>query len=544
MKAKRTSCLRWLLPVAVFLFMPVPAISQDHGSGGSGGGGCGDVFGDLIHILRNEHGQPILAQRWVELPAEVPGYGWGYCPIAVSGEDKQELKFLPYSCDIDPEDIHLVEPVDYFGRLNGGRTKERNNRMHFDEVISNIKMAHLIKTDAAGRLILGSDCTFVEETKKKEACPKGPCLEWATIDSPMEHMGQYTRNMKYGHLATDPYEIDTWAHGDPKSGTPFHVALGKEDWPKFHDSLRHLLPNNGEDPDACWDYGQAENFVDSDLDGVWFAGEPFSDMNDNCVRDEHEPFSDVNLNEVFDPAEEIVNDNGNCVLDEFKFMCAGAEDLGNKDFVSGAVSLAAAASKHGMITIDLIQYWNRITKIAKKTEHTVSPNKTLPALYRDCWDGVEDPADPPEEGEVIEPKYLPVGDCEIAEPDPLLTPNYELFPDMQERFVDFRGFDDYEREADSMVLLYNTSATEWGSTLSDPGSTTEISDSNTWEVAPGQGINLVRWMEAVNGENPATADIDGFRWATSDFLRTIEFIHNYEVPEVLECSYGTNLCAK
>ena len=505
---KRPSCFAWiLLTIAALSLMPLAAIGQvDHGShggsgGSGGGGGCGDVFGDLIHILRNEHGQPILAQRWVELPAEVPRYGWGYCPIAVSGPDKQELPFLPYSCDIDPGSIYLVEEVDYFGRLNGGRTKERNNRMHFDEVISNIKAAHLVNTDAAGRLMLGYDCTL------KNGKYKSPCLEWATIDSPMEHMGLYTRIMKYGHLATDPNEIDTWAHGDPKSGTPFHVALGPEDWPKFHNSLRHLLPNNGEDPDACWDYN-----------------------------------------------------------DEFKIECAGAEDLQNRDFVSGAVSLASAASKTGMITTDLIQYFGRIMKTAKKTEHTVAPNNTLPALYRDCWLSDEIPVDPPElaEGEVYEEDLTPYLDlefCLVEEADipPKVkpdvpdydycdfgTPNHCLFPDLQERFVDFSGFTDYEREADNMVLIINTSATAWELPLPSPTLTLESDASDTWEVTPGQGINLVTWMEAVNGEMPDSEDLPGidvFRWATSDFLRTIEFIHNYAVPEVLECSYGTTLCA-
>jgi len=552
---KRPSCFAWiLLTVAVLSLMPIAAISQEsHGSGG--GGGCGDVFGDLIHILRNEQGQPIFAQRWVELPAEVPGYGWGYCPIAVYTDDdgvQQEISFLPYSCDFNPEFADSIIEVDYFGRLNGGRTKERNNRMHFDEVISNIKAAHLVKTDAAGRLMLGYDCTYDE---KKEIY-KSPCLEWNTIDSPMEHMGLYSRIMKYGHIATDPYEIDTWAHGDPKSGTPFHVALGPEDWPKFHKSLQHLLPDGFEPdkfgPGECWDYDQAEEFEDSDGDGIWFAGEPFSDMNDNCVRDEHEPFTDLNFDEQFNPAEEIVNDNGNCVLDEFKFECAGAETLENRDFVSGAVSLASAASKTGMITVDLIQYFNRILKIAKKTEHTVSTTDTLPARYRDCWSG-EDPVligEGPweelayDEQCTVVDAYIPP---KVNNSDPEYnycdfgTPNHCLFPNVQERFVDFSGLDDYEREADKMVLLINTSATNWS--LPSSGLTMDASSSSTWEVAPDNGIDLVTWMEAVNGENYSTEGIVGFRWAASDYLRTIEFIHNNEVPEVLECSYGTTLCA-
>jgi len=547
----RPSFCTWIwLTIAVLSLMPLAAIGQeDHGGGGGGGGGCGDVFGDLIHILRNDQGQPILAQRWVELPAEVPGYGWGYCPIAVDANGA-ELPFVPYSCDIDPAYADDVQEVDYFGRLSGGRTKERNNRMHFDEVISNIKAAHMVKTDPAGRLMLGYDCTYDVD---KEVY-KAPCDEWATIDSPMEHMGLYSRIMKYGHLATDPYEIDTWAHGDPKAGTQFHVALGPEDFAKFHSSLQHLLPNR-EDLETCWDYDQAEGFVDSDGDEVWFAGEPFFDMDGDCERDDNEPFTDVIINGVFDPAEEFDDVNGNCVRDEFKFMCAGAEYLGNKDFVSGAISLSSAASKTGMITNDLIQYFNRILKIAKKTEATVSTRETLPALYRDCW---ETEADPVLEGEGPWATDLTYGNCVIVEADiPLKsiggvenpdfcedgTPNHCLYPDLEERFVDFSGLTDYEREGENVVVLINTAATNWDFPIVSTAPTIEASASYIWEVTPDTGLNLLTWVEAVNGEVYATHGIDGFRDAASDILRTIEFIHNYEVPEVLECSYATELCA-
>jgi hypothetical protein len=91
-----------------------PAVAQS---------GTGDVFGDLVHILRDPTtGQPILAQRWVELPGPVTGYGWGYCPVAVD-VNGAEIGFIPYTCD--PIDPTAVVDVDYFGRLNAGRTKER-----------------------------------------------------------------------------------------------------------------------------------------------------------------------------------------------------------------------------------------------------------------------------------------------------------------------------------------------------------------------------------------------------------------------------------
>lgn len=556
----RPTFLTWIwLAIAVLSLMPLAAIAQeDHGGGGGGGGGCGDVFGDLIHILRNDAGQPILAQRWIEMPAEIPGYGWGYCPIAVTGTgpDMRELGFEPYSCDIAAEDVDFVEEVNYFGRLNGGRTKERNNRMHLDEVISNIKASHMVKTDAAGRLMLGYDCT-VDEENDGIVTYKAPCGEWGTIDSPMEHMGLYARIMKYGHLATDPYEVDTWAHGDPKAGTQFHVALGPEDWPKFHNSLQHLLPNNGEDPEACWGDSE-ESYVESDGVEGWFAGEPFIDLNGDCIRDFNESFNDLDGDEEFDAAETIIGDNGNCVLDEFKFLCAAPEDLENRDFVSGAVSLAAAANKTGMITKDLIQYFNRILRVAKKTEHTLPPTKTLPALYRDCWSHDYDPDDPVEGEEIVEDLEYTACTIEEADIPPKNNPkipdydycdwgtvNHCLFPDLEERFVDFGAFDDYEREADNMILLINTSATTWEFPIVTVEPTIEASSSYIWEVTPDEGINLVTWMEAVNGPLPdGLENINAFRWAASDILRTIEYIHNYAVPDVLECLYNTGLCAE
>ena len=131
---KLTACLALVLAALV----AAPALAQDHGSGG--GVGCGDVFGDLIEIKRApDTGQPILQKRWVELPKEVPGYGWGYCKIALD-KNGSELPFAPLSCDIHPDYVDQIVPVDYFGRLNGGRTKEKNHRMHFNEVISTIML--------------------------------------------------------------------------------------------------------------------------------------------------------------------------------------------------------------------------------------------------------------------------------------------------------------------------------------------------------------------------------------------------------------------
>ncbi len=434
----------------VVLGVPVVAQGSGGGSGGHGGGsggdaggiGCGDVFGDLIHVLRDvETGQPILAKRWIELPRETQGYGWGYCPIAVDPYG-DEIPFLPYTCD--PADPTAVVAVDYFGRLNGGRTKEKNSRMHFNEVISTIKEAGYIKQDPAGRLLLGFDCAVNGGGQIK-------CAEWAAIDSPMESLGLYTRLMKYGHLQTDPNEVDIWSHGDPAQGAQYNPALGPEDWPKFHSSVRHLLPAGG--------------------------------------------------------------NVGSCFLAGGTFVttCAQPESLDHRDFVRAASFLAGAANKTGDITVDLVQYMNRILKIAQDTEATAATPDTLPALVRDCWDSIEDPPSPSEDDPVLEdPPYLPVEECTLTEADSTV-PNWDLFADVREQFVDFSATE-YERpdwRNEQLLIIVPISATGF-----------EIQD----------GVPLLGYLDFRNPLLGFGVDIDGFVKAASDGVRTIELIHNYEVP--------------
>ena len=188
------------------------------------------MLGDLVHIKRDPTtGQPILQERTVLLPGDVPGVG--YCPIPVDVTGL-EIPFLPDSCDPDPAYADSLIELDYFGRLSGGRTQERNLRMHFDEAILGIKDAETVTLDEAGRLLLGTDCTSV-----------GVCNAWRTIDSPMENMSVYRWVLKYGHIQTDPLEEDTSPGGDPAAGTVYHPALDASDWAKFVGPVTALLPS-------------------------------------------------------------------------------------------------------------------------------------------------------------------------------------------------------------------------------------------------------------------------------------------------------------
>ncbi len=420
----------WTLAI---LAAATPALAQ-HTGGEGGGSGCGDLFGDLIHILRTDvTGQPILQKAWVSLKGG--GYGYAYCPIAVDVDgtalpfadplwDEAQQKYVE-SCDVNPAHAAEVVPVDYFGRLSGGRTKERNIRMHLDEVIANIKMAQVVSREATGRLMLGSDCTPGANGK-----PIPSTCSWKAVDSPQENIALYQRILKYGHLQTDPREIDT-GHGDPSAPTSYRPALDAADHAKFLPPVTTLLA-------GCSD----------------------------PVPSDASPWT-----------------------------CAQPEPLTSDDFMVAAGTLGAAADKRGSVTVDLVQYMNRIIRVGVTTEYTLPAVDLLPALYR---------ASPlnPESGEAQGTLY---------EGSPALP-----FP-ASEQFMNFAGVDYTRRDWFNTVIpvIKPLNRLIW---LHDPR------------------VPLMKYLEFANpswdatGRNPG---ITGFVRATNDSLRTTEFFHNYAVPDDL-----------
>ena len=490
---KTPSLFGWKILIVVALLLLIPAAAVSKGGNGNGGGDpiviidpivdYGDVFGDLMHILRYEQydegldeyvptGQPIFAQRWVEMPAELPGYGWGYCAIGVDEFDA-EISFLPYSCDLDVSDDPELSPVvevDYFGRLNASRVQERNMRMHFNETITNIKQAGQLRLDSTGRLELGYES---ELNTGEPLCFVGgsplQCI-WSTIDSPMENLALYRRMMKYAHLSTDPMEVDLWWHGDP-AVDPLeivHPALDKADFVKFDAAgLGSMLP---------------ALYLDC-FDG-----------------------------------------------DTYKASCASPEYLIPEDFNSSAIFLGAASGKHGIITDHLVQYLNRFLRITQTTLFAAATKATLPAMYRDCYDG----ADPWKENEEAPEGYpldydLSYGTCEVKEvvpPNPPEegTPNYEKFTNIQELFVDFG------------VSAYVRNSVWSGSTAKLAHESTTGLNVTSWDY--NANVSLLEWIKIPNPNVPAVTNIDNFVDSASDALRAIEYTHNYEVLANLYCTYA------
>ena len=420
-----------VVAVGALLAASPRAYAQEGGGGEAGGSGCGDLFGDLVHVKRDAAtGVPILQKRWVAGPQDV--YAWAYCPIAVDANGN-ELAFVAGTCD--PTPATSVVAVDYFGRLSAGRTKERNVRMHFDEVIDKIKGSEAVSRDQTGRLMLGTSCSSVTP----EAAT---CFEWTLVDSPVENIALYHRLMKYGHFRTDPLELDASAHGDPTTLPQYHPALAAADLLKFTGATRALLP-------------------------------------------------------------------GPCTGAD----CYAPEPLTGEDFVLAAPFLATGADKDGRITVDLVQYLNRILKIPVKTGESAAAVSTLPAKVRDCG---SDPA-------AQEPN---VALCPVADAAPGLP------APANERFVNYAPVS-YLRSAnfDAIVGVLKPASTiglNTGRQLAVMAMLQTPLD-DVWVV--DLQVSLLEYLDVRNGlATAAGANVTGFVNDGNDALRCVEFVHNYAVP--------------
>jgi hypothetical protein len=432
---------RAFFAAVLFTFGVMPAYAQDHGSES----GCGDLFGDLIHIKRDPGtGVPILQKRSVLGAQDVRS--WAYCPIAVDAAGN-ELGFLPDSCDVDPA-TGTVVAVDYFGRLSAGRTKQRNIRMHFDEVIDKIKSSQAVWRDATGRLTLGINCVG----------PIGPdtaSCDWTEVDSPVENLALYHHLVKYGHFQTDPAEVDTWSKGDPKLPETYHPALAAADYAKFVGVMRALLPV-----------------------------------------------------EVTAAATCFVADNTDCFA---------PKSLSKDAFMLASVFIATASDKTGRATVDLVQYMNRILKVTVPTpDFAPVPPSLLYPQYFDCGSNEALP--------------LPREQCTLKTADSTFpAPANEPFVDFANVAYDRLGFFNTEvmalRPAATLELSnLRLKLLAVAALIKEPAA-------DLWVV--DQSVQMLEWLANRNPGYTNGTNMDGFVKATNDAVRSIEFVHNYRVPEDL-----------
>ena len=184
---------------AVGLAAPPPGAGNGGGGGGGGGGNAPPDYGDLIIILRDLYGVPILSPEvQVEDPETGDLVAGGLCwqPIAFPSDScPQETCVIEgtdivnvdqRTCAVAPGCALCTQEVD-FGRINEARSPEDVFQAQLEDVLIKLTTADCVTLDPAGRLVAST--VAADET-----------VSTSTIDSPLQNLAIYRQLMLTGTL--------------------------------------------------------------------------------------------------------------------------------------------------------------------------------------------------------------------------------------------------------------------------------------------------------------------------------------------------------
>jgi hypothetical protein len=165
--------------------------------GGKAGGGTkpgtagtkkGDLFGDMVILLRDANGVPILtADGLVQVIAFITDSSGNLVPLT---DASGNLLVIPYTAEGELATTMTVDGVVYnvagaevdLGRLSVGRSPTKVLGHSLTEALDKLTSATLVTVDATGRLV----------------------VDGVTIDSPLENLALYELYMTTGALSTVP----------------------------------------------------------------------------------------------------------------------------------------------------------------------------------------------------------------------------------------------------------------------------------------------------------------------------------------------------
>lgn len=131
----------------------------------------GDLFGDMVLILRDENGVPILDANGHVQPIDAEG------------------NLIPLNDEGEPIDEGLTVEVE-LGRTNVARAPSKVTERMLDEVVTDINNADSVALDASGRIVTTKDG------------------EEKTVDSPIANLALYTAIMETGTIpGVDPSKL-------------------------------------------------------------------------------------------------------------------------------------------------------------------------------------------------------------------------------------------------------------------------------------------------------------------------------------------------
>ena len=157
--------------------------APDDGAGGGGGagqgGGQGEIFGDLVKLLRDANGVPIVSADGCQQPIDANG-----APIPLD----------PATCAVLVGSEDLLQEVD-FARLSVARSPDTVMEKQLEDVLVNLTTAQCLSLDPAGRLAYSNPDTL-------DADGDGNTTELVAneVDSPLQNLAIYRQLITNGVL--------------------------------------------------------------------------------------------------------------------------------------------------------------------------------------------------------------------------------------------------------------------------------------------------------------------------------------------------------
>lgn len=161
----------------------VSAIAAEGGGSGGGGGGAGtgEIFGDLVVLLRDASGIPILTSGGCQQPVNAAG-----SPIPVD----------PLTCAVVAGYEDQLQAVD-FARLSVARAPASVMDKQLADVLVNLSTAQCLTLDAAGRVVFSNpDSTDLDKDGNTTE------LVSSAVDSPLQNLAIYRALITNGTLGS------------------------------------------------------------------------------------------------------------------------------------------------------------------------------------------------------------------------------------------------------------------------------------------------------------------------------------------------------
>ncbi len=149
------------------------------GGSGTGGSGSGEVLGDLVVLLRDAGGIPILTAEKCQQPLAA---------------DDTIIPVDPLTCAVVAGNETKLQAVD-FARMSVARSPAKVMDKQMADVLVNLSTAQCLTLDPAGRLVYSSpDITDVDGDENSTE------LVSSAVDSPLQNLAIYRELMTNGKL--------------------------------------------------------------------------------------------------------------------------------------------------------------------------------------------------------------------------------------------------------------------------------------------------------------------------------------------------------